>query len=306
MRRRSTALSAALLLTALALGACVPAGRPDGAPGTAAPHRATRPQTIGFADAPAPDLRISDLALPAGCTLEDYTDDLATYSKPADPPRTADALGLLDLGTGRQAIARFDAVNTAEGWDVFAPRLSDEFLVWEEVTPGEGDDMGHAGWRLYGAPIDRATLSVGSPLLVATGRTETVQRPFYAVDGTTVYWTRIASPPARGKGSQADKSGQNSASGQGQQKAGDKPDPQKELGMSADEVQALMNMTQKSEKDYKNYFGKQYRHKQNENDFPNVFNMSPEEIRNYMMRQNMEPDNMQQAPPKGNSKEKDW
>jgi tetratricopeptide (TPR) repeat protein len=110
----------------------------------------------------------------------------------------------------------------------------------------------------------------------------------------------------QGKGGQADKNKQNSGAGQGQQKTADKADPQKELGMSADEVQALMNMAQKSEKDYKNYFGKQYRHKQNENDFPNVFNMSPEEIHNYMMKQMMEPNEMQQAPPKGNSKEKDW
>lgn len=110
----------------------------------------------------------------------------------------------------------------------------------------------------------------------------------------------------QGKGQEAGENQKNSGAGAGQQKAADKPDPQKELGMSADEVQALMNMTQKSEKDYKNYFGKQYRHKQNENDFPNVFNMSPEEIHNYMMRQMMEPDNMQQSTPKGNSKEKDW
>ncbi len=204
MRRRSTALCAALLLTALAIDACVPTGRPSGAPGTAARHSVTRPRTIGFADAPSPDLRSTELALPAGCAVEDYTDDLAAYAQQADPPRITDSLGLIDLATGRHAIVRAEAVAAAERWDVFAPRLSDGFLVWEEVTPGEGDDMGHADWRLYGAPIDRTTLTVGSPLLVASGRTETVQRPFYAVDGTTVYWTRVASPTARGKGAQAD------------------------------------------------------------------------------------------------------
>ena len=114
----------------------------------------------------------------------------------------------------------------------------------------------------------------------------------------------------QGKGQeQNNKEGQGQQVGQGsqgQKQAAQEPDPEKELGMSKDEVQALMNMMQKSEKDYKNYFGKQYRHKQNENDFPNVFNMSPEEIHNYMMRQMMEPDNMRQAPKKGGGNEKDW
>lgn len=107
-----------------------------------------------------------------------------------------------------------------------------------------------------------------------------------------------------GQGQQSGKEGQKG--GQGQPQAAQEPDPQKELGMSKDEVQALMNMMQKSEKDYKNYFGKQYRHKQNDNDFPNVFNMSPEEIHNYMMRQMMEPDDMRQAPKTGGGNEKDW
>jgi hypothetical protein len=182
----------------------VPAGRPSGAPGTAAARIAPRPETIAFADVPAPDLRSADLGLPSGCSVEDYTDDLAAFSRRADPPAVTDSLGLLDLTTGRHAIVRAEAVNATGHWDVFAPRLSDGFLAWEEVTPGEGEDMGHAGWRLYAAPIDRDTLTVGAPLLVATGRTETVQRPFYGVDGTTVYWTRIASPGARRAGTPPD------------------------------------------------------------------------------------------------------
>ncbi len=111
----------------------------------------------------------------------------------------------------------------------------------------------------------------------------------------------------QGKNKQPGKDQPGGGAGQGQQqKPSDKADAQKQTGMSADEVQALMNMMQKSEKDYKNYFGKQYRHKQNQNDFPNVYNMTPEEIHDYMLRQMMEPDNLQQAPPKGDDKEKDW
>ncbi|MEI7542562.1 MAG: tetratricopeptide repeat protein [bacterium] len=108
------------------------------------------------------------------------------------------------------------------------------------------------------------------------------------------------------KNQQAGQTQQNSGAGQGQKKAEAPADPQKQLGMSADEVQALMNMTQKSEKEYKSYFGKQNNKNQQQNDFQNVFNMSPQEIHNYMMRQMMNPNEVQQAPQKSNSKEKDW
>lgn len=108
------------------------------------------------------------------------------------------------------------------------------------------------------------------------------------------------------KNQQAGQGQKNSGSRQGQQKTEAPADPQKQLGMSADEVQALMNMTQKSEKEYKSYFGKQNNKNQQQNDFQNVFNMSPQEIHNYMMRQMMDPNEVQQAPQKSSSKEKDW
>jgi hypothetical protein len=206
MRRRSAALCAAAVLAALTTASCIQAGRPTGAPGaTAALTLAhARPATIGFADAPAPDLQAVDLALPAGCIVEDYTDDLAAYSQRPDPSRTTDSLGLLDLTDGRHAVVRSEAVNAEMRWDVFSPRLSNSVMAWEEVTPGEGDDMGHAGWRLYAAPIDRAALTLGAPVLVAQGRTETTQRPFYGVDDTTVYWTLLATPTAPLEGAQED------------------------------------------------------------------------------------------------------
>lgn len=75
--------------------------------------------------------------------------------------------------------------------------------------------------------------------------------------------------------------------------------------MSEDEVQALMNQVQNQEKQLKSYFGKQQRGSQNQGGIPNIFNMSPEEIHNYMMRQMMDP-NAAQQPQSGNSEEKDW
>jgi hypothetical protein len=180
MRQRSITLCIAILLTALATASCAPVGRPTGAPYRAGSGSADhgRPSNLGFTDVAAPALQHTDLTLPAGCTLEDYTDALAAYTRMPDAPRTTDAIGLLDLSTGRHADVLLDAVNASAGWDVFAPRLSDRVVAWEEVTPGEGDDMGHAGWRLYAASIDRQALTIARPTLVAEGRTETQQRPF--------------------------------------------------------------------------------------------------------------------------------
>jgi tetratricopeptide (TPR) repeat protein len=104
--------------------------------------------------------------------------------------------------------------------------------------------------------------------------------------------------------------GENTQKAQAQSGSGQQGDAQQQKkappdGMTADEVQALMNQVQNQEKQLKSYFGNQQHSRQNQNGMPNIFNMSPEEIHNYMMRQMMDP-NAAQQPQNGNSEEKDW
>jgi Ca-activated chloride channel family protein len=96
---------------------------------------------------------------------------------------------------------------------------------------------------------------------------------------------------------------QQGQNGQGAQASQAKKPPN---GMTPDEVQALMNQVQNQEKQYRNYFGNQYRSKQNQG-MPDIFNMSPRQIQNYMMQQMMDPNQQQQQPQQGgNGDEKDW
>jgi hypothetical protein len=99
--------------------------------------------------------------------------------------------------------------------------------------------------------------------------------------------------------------GQNGTMGKGQAQPSQPSQQQKQppAGMTKDEVQALLNTMQNQEKQYRGYFGKQPR-AQNQRE-QNLMNMSPDEIIQYMQRQMMDP-NMVQQPPKGDSKEKDW
>jgi len=83
-----------------------------------------------------------------------------------------------------------------------------------------------------------------------------------------------------------------------------KEQAQKSLGMSEDEIQALMNMMQQQEKRLQGYFGNQQRQQQRDTDFPDFFNMSPDEIMRYMERRMMDP--QQQGQRQGSGGEKDW
>ncbi len=105
-----------------------------------------------------------------------------------------------------------------------------------------------------------------------------------------------------GKSEAGQKSGGGKAAG-GRQKREEKDSGGKQA-MTDDEAQALLNMMQKQEKKYRNYFGKKYRRKKGVYDFPDFFNMSPEEIMEYMDRKMMDPFEERS---RGSGKEKkDW
>ena len=73
--------------------------------------------------------------------------------------------------------------------------------------------------------------------------------------------------------------------------------------MTADEVQAMLNMMQKQEKQYRGYFGK--RQQQPRGQEPDLFNMSPEEIMQYMQQRMNDPFSEPQSPGRKGD-EKDW
>lgn len=84
-----------------------------------------------------------------------------------------------------------------------------------------------------------------------------------------------------------------------------KEQAQKSLGMSEDEVQAVLNNYNKQEKQYRQYFGQRNRPQNDELSMPNFFNMSPQEIMDYMEKRSMmQPYGNEQPKKQGN--EKDW
>jgi|DewCreStandDraft_4_1066084.scaffolds.fasta_scaffold01831_11 Ca-activated chloride channel family protein len=109
--------------------------------------------------------------------------------------------------------------------------------------------------------------------------------------------------------SQANQQNQQYNQQQAQQNNAQQQNRQKQSsGMSDDEVQALLNMKKKQELQLRQYFGNQYRKKNQEDDFPDFFNMSPAEIMRYMEQRMMDP--FSEFEPKknrsGSGDKKDW
>jgi hypothetical protein len=105
--------------------------------------------------------------------------------------------GLLDFATGRRRVVLPQPVNAALGYSAFAPRVSDSWFVWEEVSPNEAIEPSRATWRLYAARLDSRKLTIGKPRLVDEGLTDYKPRPHYAVLGSTVFWTVNTIPSPR-------------------------------------------------------------------------------------------------------------
>ncbi len=153
------------------------------------------PPTISLADTATPRLAFRQFELPAGSQVTDYTEHIAAYSETSQNAGHV-VFGLLDLASGAHRIVLEQAVNAAGGYSVHTPKLSDSWLVWEEVSPDEEADPRNTTWRLYAARIDANDFVLGKPRLVDEGRTDYKLRPHYAVLDSKVFWSvnKVPSP----------------------------------------------------------------------------------------------------------------
>ncbi len=141
---------------------------------------------VGFENAAGPAIASRDATLPANCFVNDHAGSLAVFTRLTGADHPAEALGLLDLDSGRSreflkaprwSVGRANVLNAkvSEGW-----------VAWEEVTSDE------SRWRIYAAPIDRAGLTVGEPIVVDEARATERPRAYLAVWRNAVFWTTRA------------------------------------------------------------------------------------------------------------------
>ena len=96
---------------------------------------------------------------PGSWRVPDLTDHTAALMRNAGEHQQ---LWLMDLSNGRtrQVFAR--ATDARPGFWIGSVHLSDGWLAWEEVGPG--DDLAESvDWKLYAAPLERASLAAGKP-----------------------------------------------------------------------------------------------------------------------------------------------
>lgn len=116
--------------------------------------------------------------------VPDLTDHTAALMKDAGEHQQ---LWLMDLSDGetRRILAR--AIDATPGFWISTVQLSDRWLVWEEVGPGD-DLVESVDWRLYAAPLRRTALTIGKPLLIASASSMEATRPLFDVSGSCLAW----------------------------------------------------------------------------------------------------------------------
>jgi hypothetical protein len=131
------------------------------------------------------DLPYWQLRRLGGWHLADATDRVAAFRKRLKDGR--EELWLLDAKLVVMRRALSGAVTPVEGWWISEVEVSDAWLAWVELAPGD-DLVQEVEWRLYAAPLDRATLTVGEPQLVASALNTQAQRPLFDLAGSDLVW----------------------------------------------------------------------------------------------------------------------
>ena len=192
--RRRTALLLPLILTVGLAAACGQQGRtapaaPSArqAPAEGAPMPLTTAAAAMFPRAAdALVLPYHDYRRDGSWSLADATDATAAFTENG---RSCPRLWLMDLAGGRTRLVLPAASCGRPGFWLGTVQVSDAWVVWEEVGPGD-DLMEQVEWRLYAARLRRPALRLEQPRLVATGRRS--PRPLFDVAGSRLAWIRTS------------------------------------------------------------------------------------------------------------------
>ena len=133
-------------------------------------------------------LPFRDFRRPGSWRVPDLTDHTAVLMKNAGEHQQ---LWLMDLSNGqtRQVFAR--ATDARPGFWIGSVHISDGWLAWEEVGPG--DDLAEpVDWKLYAAQLGRASLTAGKPMLIASASNAEATRPLFDISGSRLAWVSTA------------------------------------------------------------------------------------------------------------------
>lgn len=176
----------------LAPGSSPSSSRPGAPPASAA---ATAWKTVEVGAAEAVRRSPQRLSLPyreyrrsGSWRVPDLTDRTAALMRNAGEH---EQLWLMDVASGRTRRILARATNADAGFWIGTVHLSDSWLAWEEVGPG--DDLVEAvDWKLYATPLRRPSLKVGQPVLVASGASAETARPLFDLLGSRLAWITTA------------------------------------------------------------------------------------------------------------------
>jgi hypothetical protein len=207
VRRAAATLAVLALVTVPVLGACGDGTQqpgPAGRDSTWSP-RAGRPSPASSIDArlAAPRTRRTSAAqiergtwlrppyreyrLRGNWSVWSYTDQLAALTKSVRGRYPALRIHLMRLSDGAVRPALSRPLNARFRFEIANVAASDDWLVWEEVGPGDDLEV-RVPWRLYAARLDPVTLTVGAPRLLVNGHTASTSRPLIDVDGDRLAW----------------------------------------------------------------------------------------------------------------------
>ncbi|HDP69756.1 MAG TPA: hypothetical protein ENN38_02980 [Actinobacteria bacterium] len=142
----------------------------------------------------APNIHFKEFKFKGLFGVYDYNENYCALMRNTRVEFPNNELYILNLKTGFKKKIRKYPVNKAEKWDILNFKLSNDWVAWEEVSPGE------IYWRLYAAKFNSKNLTISKPILIDEGETQTKARPLLDFYENKLAWIVNYHPPAKFKG----------------------------------------------------------------------------------------------------------